>query len=197
MLIFYKRVNSMKLEYQAIKLRRGDKWHCNFCSFERERSLTATYKIVSYNTNNNDYNDITYICVECKKALDDNTLPHCNDCGRIMRSRIDCFCDLRKDEPVKTPTITEIMAQSYVGRLEQQNKDLKQQLSSAKEEISSHLEALEVSKDWHNKQKQELLDKIQRLESEVEQLKRQQTQLTAQIEVKETKKWPWLKIKGN
>jgi len=147
MLIFYKRVNSMKLEYQAIKLRRGDKWHCNFCSFERERSLTATYKIVSYNTNNNDYNDIAYICVECKKALDDNTLPHCNDCGRIMRSRIDCFCDLRKDEPVKTPTITEIMAQSYVGRLEQQNKDLKQQLSSAKEEISSHLEALEVSKD--------------------------------------------------
>ena len=194
--IFYKRINSMELEYQVNKLRRGDKWHCNFCPFERE-SLTATYKIMSYNTSNNDYNDIAYICVECKKALDDNTLPHCNDCGRIMRNRIDCFCDLRKDEPVKTPTITEIMAQSYVGRLEQQNKDLKQQLSSAKEEISSHLEALEVSKDWHNKQKQELLDKIQRLESEVEQLKKQQTQLTAQIEVKETKKWPWLKIKGN
>jgi hypothetical protein len=32
----------MKLEYQAIKLRRGDKWHCNFCSFEKERSLNAT-----------------------------------------------------------------------------------------------------------------------------------------------------------
>ena len=192
-----KRINSMKLEYQVNKLRRGDKWHCNFCPFGREKSLTAAYKIVSYNTSNNDYNDIAYICVECKKALDDNTLPHCNDCGRIMRNRIDCFCDLRKNEPVKTPTITEIMAQSYVGRLEQQNKGLKQQLSSAKEEISSHLEALEVSKDWHNKQKQELLDKIQRLESEVEQLKRQQTQLTAQIEVKETKKWPWLKIKGN
>ena len=67
------------------------------------------------------------------------------------------------------------MAQSYVGRLEQQNKDLKQQLASAKEEITAHLKALEVSKDWHNKQKQELLDKIQRLESEVEQLKKQQT----------------------
>ena len=86
------------------------------------------------------------------------------------------------------------MAQSYVGRLEQQNKDLKQQLASAKEEISSHLKALDVSKDWHNKQKQELLDKIQRLESEVEQLKKQQTQLTAQIEVKENKKWSWLKV---
>ena len=60
------------------------------------------------------------------------------------------------------------MAQSYVGRLEQQNKDLKQQLASVKEEISFHLEALEVSKDWHNKQRQELLDKIKRLESEVE-----------------------------
>jgi len=33
------------------------------------------------------------------------------------------------------------------------------------------------------------LDKIQRLESEVEQLKKQQTQLTAQIEVKENKRW--------
>ena len=181
----------MKLEYQVNELRRGDKWHCNFCPFERKRSLTATYKIVSYNTSNNDYNDIAYICVECKKALDDNTLPHCNDCGRAMRNRIDCFCDLRKDEPVKTPTITEIMAQSYVGRLEQQNKDLKQQLASAKEEISTHLEALEVSKDWHNKQRQELLDKIKRLESEVEWLMKQQV---AQIEVKETKRWSWLKI---
>ena len=64
-----------------------------------------------------------------------------------------------------------------------------------KEEISSHLKALDVSKDWHNKQKQELLDKIQKLESEVEQLKKQQTQLTAQIEVKENKRWSWLKVK--
>ena len=59
----------MKLEYQAIKLRRGDKWHCNFCPFERERSLTAIYKIISYHGSNNDYNDIAYICVECKKLL--------------------------------------------------------------------------------------------------------------------------------
>ena len=65
------------------------------------------------------------------------------------------------------------MGQSYVARLEQQNND----------EISSHLEALDVSKDWYNKQKQELLDKIRRLESDIEQLNKQQTQLTAQIEV--------------
>ena len=66
------------------------------------------------------------------------------------------------------------MGQSYVARLEQQNND----------EISSHLEALDVSKDWHNNNKK-LLDKIQRLESEVEFLRKQQTQHIAQIEVKE------------
>ena len=103
---------------------------------------------------------------------------------------------LRKDETNKTsPTITEIMAQSYVGNLEQQNKDLKQQLINAKEEINSHLTALEVSKDWYNKQKQELLDKIQRLENEAEFLRKQQTQHIAQIEVKEPKRWSWLKVK--
>ena len=56
--------------------------------------------------------------------------PHCNDCGRAMRNRVNCFCDLRKNKPVKTLSVAEIMGQNYVGRLEQQNKDLKQQLAS-------------------------------------------------------------------
>ena len=47
---------------------------------------------------------------------------------------------------------------------------------------------LDVSKDWHDQQRQELLDKIQRLESEVEFLRKQQTQHVAQIEVKENKR---------
>jgi len=195
MLISYKRASNVKLEYQISQLRKGDSWHCSFCSFESNKNSIATHEMVAYNTKTSGYNDIAYICVECKEDLDNGTLPHCNDCGRAMRNRINCFCDLRKDKPVKTPTITEIMAQSYVGRLEQQNKDLKQQLASAKEEISSHLDALDVSKDWHDKQRQELLDKIQRLESEVEFLRKQQTQHVAQIEVKEPKKWPWLKVK--
>ena len=92
------------------------------------------------------------------------------------------------NDVISGPSLIEIMAQSYIGRLEQKNKDLKQQLSNAKEEISSYLKALKILKDQHNKQKQELLDKIQRLENKIEQLKRQQTQLTAQIEVKKTKK---------
>src|SRR5438034_11432765 len=72
--ISYKRTNSMKLEYQVSELRREDKWNCNFCPFERERSLTATYKIVSYNRRSNNYNDIAYICIECKEALNVDTL---------------------------------------------------------------------------------------------------------------------------
>jgi len=142
-----KRINSIRLEYQVNELNKEDKWHCNFYSFERKRSLTTIYKIVFYNISNNNYNDIIYICVECKKAFNDNILPYCNNCDRIIRNRINYFCDLRKDELVKIPTIIEIMAQSYIGRLEQKNKDLKQQLSNAKEEISSYLKALKISKD--------------------------------------------------
>src|SRR5271154_6454323 len=147
MLIFYKRVNNMKLEYQINELGKGNRWHCNFCSFESNNNSIATYEIVSHNKKTGGYNDIAYICVECKKDFDNDALPRCNDCGRAMRNRINCFCDLRKNEPVKTLSIAEIMGQSYVGRLEQQNKDLKQQLTSAKSEISVHLEALETSKD--------------------------------------------------
>ena len=71
--------------------------------------------MVAYNTKTSGYNDIAYICVGCKRDLDNGTLPHCNDCGRAMRNRVNCFCNLRKNEPIKTPTITEIMAQSYVA----------------------------------------------------------------------------------
>ena len=91
--------------------------------------------MVAYNTKTSGYNDIAYICVECKRDLDNGTLPHCNNCGQAMRNRVNCFCDLRKNKLVKTLSAAKIMGQSYIGRLEQQNKDLKQQLDSAKEEI--------------------------------------------------------------
>ena len=72
------------------------------------------------------------------------------------------------------------------------------------------MEALEVTEDWHKRQKQELLDRIKQLEEENKQLKeltpqellkeindlkfqltqlqQQNGQLVAQIEVKQTKK---------
>jgi hypothetical protein len=85
------------------------------------------------------------------------------------------------------------------------------------EEVETHLKALEIAEDWHKRQKQELLDRIKELETEVERLKKQTPQklikeinelkvwltqlqqqngqLIAQVEVKETKKWSWLKVK--
>ena len=42
---------------------------------------------------------------------------------------------------------------------------------------------------------QELLKEINDLKAQLTQLQQQNGQLTAQIEVKETKRWSWLKIK--
>ena len=100
---------------------------------------------------------------------------------------------------------------------ETQINSLQEKLSTAVTEIGTHLEALEVAEDWHKRQKQELLDRIKELEAEIERLKKltpqelvdkvtayekeisewkvqltqlqqQNSQLMAQIEVKETKK---------
>ena len=105
MLISYKRASNMKLEYRISQLGRGDSWHCN-------KNSIATHEMVAYNTKTSGYNDIAYICVECKN-LDNGTLPYCNDCGQAMRNRVSCFCDLRKNKPVKTLSIAEIMGQNY------------------------------------------------------------------------------------
>ena len=93
---------------------------------------------------------------------------------------------------------------------EQQINGLQEKERQLKEEVDTHLEALEVAEDWHKRQKQELLDRIKQLEEENKQLKeltpqellkeindlkaqltqlqQQNGQLTAQIEIKETKK---------
>ena len=66
------------------------------------------------------------------------------------------------------------------------------------------MEALEFAKDWHKRQKQELLDRIKQLELEngnykdkIKKLKTQLEQLTSQQQVAqiEVKKWSWLKIR--
>jgi len=76
----------MKLEYQIIELARGDRWNCNFCPFKKNDISIATHEIVSRKTGG--YNDIARICIECKKDFDNDSLPYCNDCGRVMRNRI-------------------------------------------------------------------------------------------------------------
>ena len=166
-------------------------------------------------------------------------MPKCNKCGRLRiqsdieypTSKVVCCCVKRKEntEEKKLPLLPHQnggMALFY----ETQINSLQEQLNTAGTEIDTHLEALEISEDWHKRQKQELLDKIKQQEAEIikltqkiEQLKtltpqelvnklnayeaeneklknqleqlQQNGQLTAQIEIKETKKWPWLKIR--
>ena len=93
-------------------------------------------------------------------------------------------------------------------------EELEVRIKEEEETSSCHLYSLELARQWRvrqskekddnlekaskqiNKQRQELLDKIKSLESEVEWLTKQQTQQTAQIEVKEVKKQHfWQRLK--
>lgn len=104
---------------------------------------------------------------------------------------------------------------------ERQINSLQEQLNEAEwniqEEREAHEDFMEKSEEWGKRQKQELLDRIKELEAEVKRLKKQTSQALvdeiesykkeieslknqlvqqnvqsiAQIEVKETKKWPW------
>ena len=93
---------------------------------------------------------------------------------------------------------------------ERQINSLQQQLNETEETLEIEREEVikfqEKSEEWSKRQKQELLDRIKHLEAEngtykeeIQRLKVQLEQLTsqqvAQIEVKETKRWSWLKIK--
>ena len=152
-------------------------------------------------------------CENCKEKFENDKLPKC-DCGRL-KTRYTCDCkegENEKELPL-LPHQNGGMALFY----EQQINGLQEKERQLEEEVDTHLEALEVAEDWHKRQKQELLDQIKQLEEENKQLKeltpqellkeindlkaqltqlqQQNGQLTAQIEIKETKKWPWLKIR--
>ena len=208
---------------------------CDFCFGLKK----ASYQVKTRNQITNKILANDFICENCKVRFENDELPKCNKCGRLRiqsdieypTSEVVCRCVKRKEntEEKKLPLLPHQnggMALFY----ETQINSLQEQLNTAGTEIDTHLEALEISEDWHKRQKQELLDKIKQQEAEIikltqkiEQLKtltpqelvnklnayeteneklknqleqlQQNGQLTAQIEIKETKKWPWLKIR--
>ena len=97
--------------------------------------------------------------------------------------------------------------QSLVCAIENKTRELEKELSITREELKVEREEItkfhEKSEEWGKKQRQKFLDRIKELEAENaelilenKKLKDQQNgQLTTQIEVKETKRWSWLKIK--
>jgi hypothetical protein len=198
----------MKLDYRIVELAEGDEKKCNYCflNFEDPTNLNfntspATHQMVALDKETGDYVDIVFICDDCKKDFDNNILPWCEKCGRLKRNRRRCFCHLENEkDKVAQPLSEEVLiSRAFSSRLENKTKKLEQELTNAKEEIDVHLEALQVSEEWSKRQKQELLDRIKKLEEENaklnqenKQLREQQNgQLATQIEIKEPKKWPW------
>ena len=151
-------------------------------------------------------------CENCKEKFENDELPKC-DCGRL-KTRYTCDC--KEEENEKELPLLPHQNGGMALFYEQQINGLQEKERQLEEEVDTHLE---VAEDWHKRQKQELLDRIKQLKEENKQLKeltpqellkeindlkaqltqlqQQNGQLTAQIEVKETKKWAWLKIKGN
>ena len=160
-----------------------------------------------------------FACQECKEKFENEQIPKCKRCGRlrnksdtdVITGKYVCRCIERKEDTLEKelpvlPHERETMTTFY----ERQISELREKERELSEEVDTHLEALEIAEDWHKKQKQELIDEIERLKREVEKLKKQtpqelvreieelKTQLeqltsqqVAQIEVKEPKKWPW------
>jgi len=132
----------MKLEYRILEVAEGDKQDCNYCSlsfrdFRFKDSLTfniATHQVAAFK-DNDDYADIAYICADCKKDFENDTLPYCELCGRLKRNRKGCFCNLLKDRPIQSLSTEEITSRTFGSRLEKKTQELEKELSSTKEAL--------------------------------------------------------------
>src|SRR5204863_2395362 len=90
------------------------------------------------------YADIVFICGECKKDYDNNTLPCCEKCGRLKRNRNRCFCSRLKAKSTKPLSDKELLSQAFSSHLENKTQELEKELSIAKEELN--IEREEVAK---------------------------------------------------
>ena len=203
----------MKLGYRVLELVNGNEQECSYCFIDYSdqtnldfSTAPAAYQMVAH-TKSEQYFDISFICKDCKLEYSNNVLPRCEKCDRLMRNKSLCYCHKEKKKQTQSLTNRELVAQSFSSRLENKTRELEKELSITKEELKVEREEIakfqEKSEEWGKMQKQELLDKIKSLEEKINhleeenrKLKNQQNgQLTAQIEVKETKRWSWLKIK--
>ena len=202
----------MKLEYRVLELVNGDEQECSYCFIDYSdqtnldfSTAPAAYQMVAH-TKSEQYFDISFICKDCKLEYDNNVLPRCEKCDRLMRNKSLCYCHKEKKKQTQSLTNRELVAQSFSFRLESKTRELEKELSITKEELKVEREEIakfqEKSEEWGKRQKQELLDKVKGLEERIKQLEEENSKLKdqqngqiAQIEVKETKRWSWLKIR--
>ncbi|CAG8520084.1 3140_t:CDS:2, partial [Ambispora gerdemannii] len=172
-------------EQKILEVAEGDKQDCNYCSFSFrdfrfKDNLTlniATHQVAAFK-NNNDYADIAYICADCKKDFENDTLPYCELCDRLKRNRKGCFCNLLENKPIQSLSTEEITSRTFGYHLEKKTRELEKELSTAKEELNIERE----------ERIKELEAENAKLKEENKQLKEQQNGQVAQIEVKENKR---------
>ncbi len=208
-----------ELEYTVLELEKESKKTCDFCSKFENKNNKSVHQIRSRSKVTGEWISDDMVCERCEEKYWDDELSKCNRCGRLQ-TKLDfdivtgknvCYC-IRNNEDLEEKELPllpheEISLSTFYER----------QISSLQEQLNETEEALEIereevvkfqekSEEWSKRQKQELLDWIKQLEEEndnhKEEIKRLKTQLeqltsqqVAQIEVKETKRWPWLKIK--
>ena len=225
-----------ELEYTVLELEKESKKTCDFCSKFENKNNKSVHQIRSRSKVTGEWISDDMVCERCEEKYWDDELSKCNRCGRlqtkldfdIVNGKNVCYC-IRNNEDLEEKELPllphEEISQSTF--YERQINSLQEQLNKTEEALEIEREEVvklqEKSEEWGKRQKQELLDRIKELETELERLKKltpkelvdklsakekeindlkvQLTQLQqqnghiAQIEVKETKRWPWLKIK--
>src|SRR6185295_11923061 len=138
----------MRLEYRILEIAQGDEQECNFCFLDFDDSTNfnfdtapATHQMTARNTPDG-YSDIVFICDECKKDYDNNTLPCCEKCGRLKRNRNRCFCSRLKAKSTKPLSDEELLSQAFSSRLENKTRELEKELSITKEKLNIEREEI-------------------------------------------------------
>ena len=198
----------MSLEYRVLELIKEDEQECSYCFIDYcdqtnldFSTASATYQMVAH-TKTEQYFDISFICKDCKIEYDNGTLPRCKECDRLMRNKSFCYCHKEKKKQIQSLTESELISWSFSSRLEKRTSKLEKELMTTKEELNIEREEVakfhEKSKEWGDekiKRIKELEAEVTKLKEENQHLKEQQNGQIAQIEVKEIKKWPWLKLR--
>ena len=208
-----------ELEYTVLELEKESKKTCDFCSKFENKNNKSVHQIRSRSKVTGEWISDDMVCERCEEKYWDDELSKCNRCGRLQ-TKLDfdivtgknvCYC-IRNNEDLEEKELP-LLPHEEIS----QSTFYERQINSLQEQLNETEEALEIereeavkfqekSKEWSKRQKQELLDRIKQLEEEndnhKEEIKRLKTQLeqltsqqVAQIEVKETKRWSWLKIK--
>ena len=210
-----------ELEYTVLELEKESKKTCDFCSKFENKNNKSVHQIRSRSKVTGEWISDDMVCERCEEKYWDDELSKCNRCGRlqtkldfdIVNGKNVCYC-IRNNEDLEEKELP-LLPHEEIS----QSTFYERQINSLQEQLNETEEALEIereeavkfqekSEEWSKRQKQELLDWIKQLEEEndnhKEEIKRLKTQLeqltsqqVAQIEVKETKRWSWLKIKSN